>query len=186
MCLGCGALERHRLIKLALAEHPLPAEARVLHVAPEPAIARLLPARHYRSADRAPGRADLELDLESIDLPDGSVDVVVANHVLEHVGDDRRALREIRRILCDGGWAILTVPLVEGWDQTYEDHDVPTTDRELHFGQIDHVRYYGRDFRSRILGSGFTLSEFVATGGQCVRFGLMRGERVFLAKRTGP
>ena len=120
------------------------------------------------------------LNLENIELPDASVDVVVANHVLEHV-DDHRALGELFRILRPGGRLIATVPIVEGWERTYED---PTIDdparRAAHFGQWDHVRYYGRDFRERITGAGFTLQEFAATGDQAVRHSLLRGERVFI------
>jgi ubiquinone/menaquinone biosynthesis C-methylase UbiE len=67
----------------------------------------------------------LNLDLEAIALPDDSIDVVVASHVLEHV-DDKKALAEIRRVLRSDGVAPLMVPIVEGWDSTYVDPSITT------------------------------------------------------------
>jgi SAM-dependent methyltransferase len=172
------------LIRLALDKYPLPKTADVLHFAPESAVARLLPDNNYRSADMNRGTADLMLDVTAIDLPSRSVDVVVINHVLEHVSDDRRALAELFRILREGGVLIVTIPIIEGWDVTYEDRSViAPEDRNLHFGQKDHLRYYGRDFRDRVIDAGFSLQEYVASGSDCVRYGLTPGERVFFARR---
>jgi SAM-dependent methyltransferase len=184
LCPKCGSLERHRLLRLALNKYPLRADAEIIHFAPEAAVAAMLPAKSYRSADLAPGRADLVLDLEAVALPSQGVDVVVVNHVLEHVIDDQRALAESFRILREGGVLIATIPVVEGWDETYEVPDiVGPKDRELHFGQWDHVRYYGPDFRDRVRSAGFSLQEFVGSGDDCVRYGLLAGERVFIGRR---
>jgi SAM-dependent methyltransferase len=184
LCPNCGSLERHRLIRLALNAHPLPADAEVIHFAPERSVAAMMPRKNYRSADLEPGRADLVLDLESIAIPSQSVDVVVANHVFEHVNDDRQALAEIFRILRQGGLLIATIPLIEGWDESYQDLSiVAPKDRELCFGQWDHVRLYGRDFRDKVKAAGFSLQEFVGSGQHCVRYSLVPGERVFIARR---
>jgi hypothetical protein len=79
---------------------------------------------------------------------------------------------------------ITTIPLIEGWDETYENKDIVSPkDRELYFGQFDHVRYFGRDFRDRVKSAEFTLQEFVGSNDECVRYGLIRGERVFVARR---
>jgi SAM-dependent methyltransferase len=137
----------------------------------------------YVTADLEAERGDLALNLEDIVLPDGSFDIVIANHVLEHVNDGA-SLNELYRILRPSGLMIATVPLIEGWDATYENDRVTSAaDRELHFGQWDHVRYYGRDFRDRIRAAGFGLREFAAAGEDVVRFGLLRGERVFFARK---
>ncbi len=123
------------------------------------------------------------LNLEAIEQSDATWDVVIANHVLEHV-NDALALSEMHRILRPGGRLIATVPLVEGWDQTYEDPNVTSrVERQLHFGQEDHVRYYGRDFRERVRAAGFELTEFVATGAETARHGLVPGERVFIGRK---
>lgn len=183
LCPNCGSLERHRLLRLALYQFPLPAQAEVLHFAPERAVSAMLPAAKYHSADLDPRIADQTLNVEAIALPNKSVDVIVANHVPEHV-DDRKVLREIHRVLRSGGLFFATVPIIEGWDATYENsHVVSATDRRIHFGQEDHVRMYGRDFRQRVRDAGFGLEEFVANGTDCARFALMPGERVFVARR---
>ena len=161
-----------------------------MHFAPigEVAIAELLKKRAtlYRSADRFLPSCDLRLDIEALDLPDSSVDFFAVNHVLEHV-DDRRALRELYRCLAPGGRALITVPLVEGWAKTYENEAIAKgpSDREraLHFGQGDHVRYYGADLRDRITAAGFNLSTFTATPEEVLRYGLLGGETVFIAAK---
>ncbi len=100
MCPGCGSLERHRTVKLWLdANSDQVRNKRILHFAAEGAIANVLKplAAEYVTAE-IDGSADLTLDIEQIALPDGRFDVVFCSHVLEHV-DDRKALREMRRIL---------------------------------------------------------------------------------------
>jgi SAM-dependent methyltransferase len=121
--------------------------------------------------------------LEETALPAASFDHVVCFHVLEHV-DDRRALCEIFRILRPGGTLLVMVPIVEGWASTYEDPDlVSLRERRLHFGQGDHVRYYGRDLRVRLGAAGFTLTEVTATGRDVVDYALLRGEKLFVAEK---
>jgi SAM-dependent methyltransferase len=129
--------------------------------------------------------ADLKLDLEAIDLPDASVDLIIANHVLEHV-DDAKASRELSRILRPNGVLLCMVPIVEGWATTYENPDITTDEgRMLHFGQEDHVRFYGRDFRDRIAKGGFSLrDEITAEGEEVIRYGLVRGEKVFVFEKA--
>ena len=185
-CPRCTSLERHRLLYLAMQnEAVLSPAAEVLHFAPEQALTRFVKPRvgKYVTADLERGLGDLALDLENIALPDGSFDVVIANHVLEHV-NDQTALRELWRILRPQGVLVITVPLIEGWDKTYEDDRIKTPQqRDLHFGQWDHVRYYGRDFRDRVKAAGFVLTEFTASGADTVRYGLLRGERAFFARK---
>jgi len=76
------------------------------------------------------------------------------------------------------------IPLIEGWDETYEDSSIQTDiDRETYFGQNDHVRFYGADFRKRVLASGLQLDEYTADGKRSPKFALMRGEKVFKATK---
>jgi SAM-dependent methyltransferase len=187
-CPHCGALERHRLFGLYLRQHAeLVAGKIVLHFAPERPVAMAVRAAGpelYRSADIEVGRADVQLSLEKIDLPDASVELVIASHILEHV-DDRSALAELHRILMPGGRAIIMVPIIEGWDQTYENGAVKTNaERVRHFGQRDHVRMYGRDLRARIAAAGLSLAEFTATARDCLAHGLLRGEKIFVATKA--
>jgi SAM-dependent methyltransferase len=185
-CTSCGALERHRLLKLWL-DHSLDKiQSRdVLHFAPEPSITRVLRpvARTYVTADLDPTAAALQLDIEAIELDDQTFDVIVCSNVLEHV-DDRRALAEMHRVLRPGGVALLMVPIIEGWRSTCENALVKTPrERRLYFGQEDHVRYYGSDLRRRISAVGFEVDEFTATEPFVAAYGLTRGEKLFVATR---
>lgn len=158
--------------------------ADVLHVAVDPILRdRIRPrCRRYVTLDLF-HPADVQEPLERTSFPDASFDHVICCHVLEHV-DDRRALREVFRVLRPKGTMLVMVPVVEGWDATYENAAVESPrERELHFGQGDHVRYYGRDLRARIRDAGFQLSEATAEGPDVVTFGLLRGEKLFIASK---
>lgn len=185
-CRGCGSLERHRLEAMwfRLNQGAID-DKRVLHFAPESVISEMLrpKARSYTGADLDGRRADSALNMEDIALADGSVDLIVCNHVLEHV-DDAKALREFYRVLTPGGIALLMFPIIEGWNKTYEDPAVESPkDRALYFGQADHVRYYGHDVRDRIRSVGFELTEFTAQEPEVTRLALARGEKVFVATK---
>jgi len=79
--------------------------------------------------------------------------------------DDKKALAEIYRVLKPGGVALIMLPVIEGWAGTYENPKVTTPEeRKRHYGQADHVRYYGADVRGRIRAAGFQLEEFTAEG----------------------
>lgn len=185
-CPRCKSAERYRLFKLWLDRAPQSIAGKdVLHFAPEQSLGALIKplARTYRTADIAPGRADMVLNIEAIELPDASFDAVVCSHVLEHV-NDAKALSEIFRLLRPGGVAAIMVPIVEGWTHSYENPAVTLPEkRTLHFGQFDHVRYYGADLRDRIRAAGFSLTEFTAEMPDVLRHGLIRGEKVFVATR---
>ena len=188
-CTGCGSSERHRLFWLALeADAILPdteGEPTILHFAPDPVLAGRFRERFggYTTADLFE-KADRRLDIEAMELDDDSVDVVIASHILEHV-DDRKACAEIRRVLRPGGRLIAMVPLVEGWARSYEPAGIEGAEARLvHFGQSDHVRYFGADFRDRVKGSGLrAVAEHSAEGDAVIRHGLLRGEKVFVFEK---
>ncbi len=184
-CPSCDSRPRHRLLKLWMErEMRLAPGASVLHFAAEPWVRDEMTARGatYRTADLN-DMFELRLDITAIALPDASVAMVIANHVLEHV-DDRAALSELHRILRPGGQAVLTVPLVEGFDRTYEDpaHATPEA-RRLHYGDAEHLRWYGRDFRERLAAPGFRVAEFTALEPDAARYALHRGEKVFIGHK---
>lgn len=186
VCPACGSVERHRLIGLWVeSQADIVEGAKILHFAPEPRLTALFRARSsaYQSADLDPRNADIALNIEEIELPDDSIDLVVCSHVLEHV-QDSKALSEINRILKPGGRAILMFPIVEGWDATYEDPaHISEAERTQYYGQGDHVRMFGRDVRKRIEDAGFVLSEFTAIEPLVARYGLLRGEKVFIGTK---
>jgi SAM-dependent methyltransferase len=185
-CPACGSLERHRLLKLWLDRNPGAIAGAILHFAPEPSIRRLVEAEGapYVTADFDRHKdIDRVLDIECIDLPDGSFDTVLCLHVLEHV-DDMKALPELFRVLRPRGALLAMVPMVDGWKQTYENAAITSdSDRLLHFGQADHVRYYGADFPDRLRAAGFDVDPFQAHEPDIGNFGLSRGETLFVCRK---
>lgn len=162
-CPGCRSGERHRAMWLTLRDRTnfFTDQLRVLHVAPEVCFEqrfRTASNLDYLSGDLNSPIADIKLDLTAIDAPDGSFDVVICSHVLEHIPHDRQAMREIRRVLSPGGWALLVVPFDPARSSTYEDFTITSpAARHEAFGQFDHVRWYaGPDFEARVREAGFT------------------------------
>jgi len=158
---------------------------RVLHISPESILAPFAKAaQSYETSDPELPGMNHRFDATAMDTPDGSYDAIICNHVLEHVEDDRAALGEFYRVLAPGGIAIITIPIIEGWAVTYEDASLNTPElRARHFGQHDHVRYYGRDFRDRVRAVGFALDEFQPTPQQCAAHAVTRGQCVFVGRR---
>ena len=181
-CGQCGSLERHRLMFLSCLQNGVLENCdTVLHFAPEPILRNILSkkVRNYITADIEMSIVDRSLNIEKIDMESGQIDAVICNHVLEHV-NDHMALSELYRILKSNGILLCMVPIVEGWEETYENDSVSNdVERILHFGQNDHVRYYGRDFRERNSEAGFIVDEITAYGEEVIRFELMRGKKVF-------
>jgi SAM-dependent methyltransferase len=159
----CGALERHRLLWIYLTDRTNLFDGkpkRVLHVAPERWFALRFKnqlGEGYITADLHDPGAMVKMDIMDIQYPDETFDVIYCSHVLEHVSDDRKAMREFFRVLKNDGWAILTVPITAS--ETYEDPSIVDPDeREKAFGQKDHVRRYGPDYVDRLRDAGFEVT----------------------------
>lgn len=191
-CPVCGALERHRLFRLVAGEKTDlfdGREKRILHIAPEEAIERLvrgLPNVDYLSADLEDPRAMVRMDITNIDYPEGAFDVILCSHVLEHVPDDRKALREFHRVLSPTGWGIIQIPVTD--PVTFEDFTITDPEERLRvFGQRDHVRRYGPDVRERMEEAGFFVEEIatesMASPEEIRRMGLMSGDRIYVCRK---
>jgi SAM-dependent methyltransferase len=159
-CPQCGSIARDRfLLWCAMTRTPRPALQRVLETSP-----RMGP--EYRQAMRAWFRyrasdfdershvADLRIDLQAIDLPDASVDLVLTPHVLEHVPETDRALAELRRVLAPGGRAYLQVPLLQG-------ATAPPTEPEFHDDDTPVFWRFGWDLTDRLRAHGFAVDVLV-------------------------
>jgi SAM-dependent methyltransferase len=185
-CPSCKSLERHRLLKLWADENRAELQGRiVLHFAPEPAVRAFIEplAAKYITADIDPGKADHAVDIEDIAFAGGFCDVVVCSHVLEHV-DDGRALGELHRILRPGGLLLMMTPVNWAWETTYENPAITgESDRCLHFGQSDHVRYFGADILGRIAAAGFRVTLFRSLEPAVSRHGLLRSDVLFVCGR---
>lgn len=158
-CWNCGTLPRHRQIALLLHSRPemlWPAMS-ILHVAPEASLRPLLPGdADYVAGDLDPAPGLVRLDVTGLHFAADRFDAVICNHVMEHVPDDRAALRELHRVLRPGGWAILMTPILR--DVTDEDAAVVDgAERARRWGQADHVRRYGWDYVRRLEEAGFTV-----------------------------
>jgi hypothetical protein len=189
-CPRCGSLGRHRLMWLYFSNRTrlLYDRLRVLHFAPEFCIQRRLRSLSnigYISADLNSPWARTRIDVTHIGVPDNTYDIVLCSHVLEHVPQDRVAMKEICRILKPGGWAILQVPI--RWNRsTYEDPGIVTPEeREKAFGQNDHVRIYGNDYLDRLRDAGFdaTVDQYIQTfkPEQIERYGLPPNEGLIVS-----
>ncbi len=189
-CPVCGSLERLRLLWLYLKNKTnlYAADLRVLHFAPEYILHKKLksmPNIDYISADLSSSLAMVKTDITDILFTDNSFDVIICSHVLEHISDDRRAMRELYRVLKPGGWAVLQVPIDTNRNVTFEDPEIVTPeDRHRNFGNYDHVRLYGLDFGKRLREAGFFVIEddYVQTlsAEEIRKFGLVEREIVYL------
>lgn len=159
-CLWCGSLERDRLVWMYFTKMSNLFDGqtkKMLHIAPEPCFESRLKSRigvGYLTADLFDPRAMITMDITNIQYPDESFDVIYCSHVLEHVPDDKKAMREIYRVLKGYGWVILLVPITA--ENTIEDPNITDPAERLHrFGREDHVRRYGIDFLDRLTEAEF-------------------------------
>ena len=171
LCPNCLALERHRLLWLwLLRESDLGRGAmalpRMLHIAPEVALMRKFKkmyareAERYVTADLESPLADIHFDVQQIPLEDESFDVIICNHILEHVEDDVKALGELFRVMKRGGWGVILSPIDQSRELTFEDDSITDPDERTRiFGQYDHRRIYGRDYAQRLERAGFEAYE---------------------------
>ena len=171
LCPSCLSLERHRLLWLYLKQKTnlFTDEIKLLHMAPEqPFIKRFRKLKNinYTTADLVSPIADVKTDIREMSFEDNYFDAFICNHVMEHIDEEQKALKEVLRILKPGAWAILQVPIDYSLEKTYEDNSiVEPKEREKHFGQYDHVRQYGLDYPERLRKAGFKVVEedFVKT-----------------------
>ncbi len=113
----------------------------------------------YITADMESPIADVKLDVQEMPFNDNQYDVVICNHVLEHVKDDKKAMSEILRVLKKGGFALIHVPVDYSMKETYENSEITgPAEREKHFRQRDHYRLYGLDFPDRLKEIGFVIN----------------------------
>lgn len=159
------SLERHRLLWLYLKNETdfFSAEKRVLHFAPEQAFYkrfRKMKNLAYTTTDLNSPLADVKADICNLPFEDNNYDIILCNHVLEHIPDDTKAMQELYRVLKPNGMAILQIPQDLNRTKTFEDDSITDKkERAKIFGQYDHVRVYGRDYFDKLRSIGFKVEE---------------------------
>ena len=159
------SLERHRLLWLYLNNETdfFTAKKKVLHFAPEQAFYKLFRNQknlEYTTTDLLSPLADVKADICNLPFEDNAYDVILCNHVLEHIPDDTKAMQELFRVLKTNGMAILQIPQDLNRATTFADDSITNQkERAKIFGQYDHVRIYGRDYFDKLRSIGFTVIE---------------------------
>ena len=187
------SLERHRLLWLYLKGETnfFTDSLRVLHFAPEQAFYkrfRRLPNLEYTTTDLNSPLADVKADICNLPFENNQFDVILCNHVLEHIPEDRKALSELFRVMKPGGWGIFQVPQDLSRENTFSDPSITDPDeRRKIFGQYDHVRVYGRDYFDLLRKSGFRVKAVDYTHGlkpeQIDQYRLAAGELIPLVEK---
>lgn len=195
MCWKCRAKDKEKLLYLYLRDvvnlfdvHSL----RLLHIAPENIIAQRILS--IKSIDYVCGDFFAKgymyppyvrnMNVLNLPFPDNDFDMVMCNHVLEHVEDDRKAMNELYRVLKKGGIGILQVPMSKNIEKTLEDSLVKTPkDRLAIFGQIDHLRLYGLDYKSRLEECNFRVELVHFSNDVIEKYGLDKNEDLYICHK---
>ncbi len=194
LCPRCLALERHRLLWLWLTRETdlLQTAPKILHIAPEVCLSKkfekVFPPDNYITADLESPLAKVKMDVQEIPFPGGTFDIIFCNHVLEHVADDRLAMREMHRVMKPGGWGVMLSPVDETRADTFEDDTVTDpAERTRIFGQYDHRRIYGRDYADRLRAAGWNVEEidyFASLSPEEQRHYALRSEKLYIVKNN--
>lgn len=196
MCWRCLSKERERMLFLYLRDvlHIFDGGSlRILHIAPETMTAHHILAEKnidYVCGDLFVKGYDYPPyvhNMNVLDLPfaDEEFDIVICSHVLEHIEDDRKAMRELCRVLKKGGTGFLQVPMAVDLDKTIENLPANTPEDRLRlYGQNDHVRLYGLDYKDRLEECGFNVELFKFPADLVSRYGLNEDEALYISHKS--
>lgn len=158
------SLERHRLLWLYLKNETdfFTTKKKVLHMAPEQCfVYRFNDLEHeYITADLNSPIADIRADITDLPFEENTFDIIFCNHVLEHIQDDTKAMKELYRVMKKGGMGVFQIPQDLNRETTFEDNSITDKkERAKIFGQYDHVRIYGLDYFTKLRSIGFKVEE---------------------------
>lgn len=191
-CMNCGSLERHRFLWLFLKlEMKImnQNDLSILHFAPEKYLENKLRkiSDHYITADIEGADVDIKVDITNTSFEKETYKLILCSHVLEHVNDDRKALKELFRILKPDGTALIIIPVER--ESTFEDSSVTEPEERLKiFGQRDHVRIYGEDFINRLIESGFKVKTYlpkdIFSENEQIKYGIkIESDRLYICNK---
>jgi len=196
VCVKCGSRDRERLVYLYLKkvlriEHKSSIK-NILHIAPEPRLSKFImniKDKNYICGDLISEGYNYpdyvqELDVTNLPFDDSYFDLIICNHVLEHIENDSDAMKELFRVLNKNGVSILQVPISKKINKTFENPKITNPkDREIYFGQYDHVRIYGMDYKKRLESVGFLVEESNLAS-EWSYYGTNIDEPLFVAKKN--
>jgi SAM-dependent methyltransferase len=191
-CCNCGSLERHRLQWLYLkTKNLLNNKIKLLHFSPENCFYNIfskIENIEYFPCSLSGEKTTIKVDIKDIPYKDNYFDAIICNHVLEHVDDDNLAMSELFRVIKKNGWGIFQVPINNNLDKTYEDLSITDPKiREIKFGQFDHVRLYGKDYKEKLEKAGFTVNQdnYAQTFSEenSYKFGISRSESIYFCTK---
>lgn len=194
-CYSCDSMDRDRLqyayLKNEMDIFKDNTSISILHLAPEWRLTELFLKYKYKqyvctdkfTAGYVYPAHTIDMDIMNITFPDNNFDLIICNHVLEHIPNDVGAMKELFRVLKSNGTAILQVPISSKLQKTYENLDVKTDqDREKHYGQYDHVRIYGQDYIDRLESVGFKVNR-INISEKYKKYGLILKEDLFICSK---
>lgn len=195
VCYKCSSSDRERLIytylKYKIKVFSKSKKFKILHIAPESNISKGLfdfGFDEYVCGDlftKGYSYPEHVTNMNILNIPyeDNYFDLIICNHVLEHVLNDFDAMKELFRVLKNNGMAILQVPISKNSEKTFEDYSITEPEqREIVFGQFDHVRLYGQDYTKRLESVGFQ-TERVNISKEFPKYGLVEDEDIFIGKK---
>lgn len=194
-CPECGSNDRERLIYIYLKEKAgifkTGKSKSILHIAPEKHLSekllefgfeKYICGDYFTEGYSYPAHVQ-NINVLNIPYDDNTFDMVICNHVLEHIPEDIQAMKEIRRVLKSGGKAILQVPISKNSAKTFEDFSVTDPkQREIIFGQYDHIRIYGQDYTDRLKECGFKV-ERINISKEYMKYALNIDEDIFVCEK---
>jgi SAM-dependent methyltransferase len=194
-CYNCGSTDRERLIYVYIKEKINILndckDMKVLHVASEKNLTNFLlklDFQQYVCGDlftkgySYPQHVQ-NMSILNIPYDDNTFDLIICNHVLEHIQTDLLAMKELLRVLKKGGQAILQVPISKNNLKTFEDFSIADPEqREKVFGQFDHIRIYGQDYTQRLQESGFKVNR-ISISSEFMKYGLNKDEDIFICEK---
>lgn len=194
-CYHCGSTDRERLVYIYLLYYLHVFDSskieNILHIAPERNLSHKLFIHGFKkyicgdlfaNSYKYPKYVQ-KINLLNIPFEKETFDLIICNHVLEHIPDENQALKEIYRVLNNQGIAILQVPISSNSATTYEDPKYTSPkERETHFGQFDHVRIYGQDYAKRLSQIGFTVDK-INISSDYPQYGLNKDEDLYIVRK---
>lgn len=197
LCPRCYSIDRERLIYLYLSKKTniFSENIKLLHIAPRQSLRKIFKNSHnitYYQGDKYEEgyhypKDVIALDITELNYKDNYFDVIICNHVLEHIPNDFQAMKELYRVLKPNGFAILQVPISLKLNETFEIKSNTAEERKQLYGQFDHYRIYAKDFTNRLESCNFRVSLYypadIEKNLDTERFGLNKSEYLIVANK---